>query len=71
MPGGELEGEVASQERRMIGPAGTFIVFDGARLLHRGGLISEGRRVALQVVFSDITLSRRVWGRLKRTVGWA
>ena len=71
MPGGDLEGEVAAQERRMIGPAGTFVVFDGARLLHRGGLISEGRRVALQVVFSDITLPRRVWGRLKRTVGWA
>ncbi len=71
MPGGALENGIAAQERRMVGPAGTFIVFDGARLLHRGGLISEGRRVALQVVFSDITFTRRAWGRLKRAAGWA
>lgn len=71
MPGGALEGEIAAEERRMVGPAGTFVVFDGARLLHRGGLISEGRRVALQVVFSDITFARRAWGRLKRAARWA
>jgi len=71
MPGSALEREVAGAEHRMLGPAGTFIVFDGARLLHRGGLIDEGRRVALQVVFSDLTFTRRAWGRLKRAVRWA
>jgi hypothetical protein len=71
MPGSALEGKIVAEERRMVGAAGTFIVFDGARLLHRGGLISEGRRVALQVVFSDITFNRRVWSRLKRAAGWA
>jgi len=44
----------------MTGPAGTFIVFDGARLLHRGGLIELGERIALQVVFfPDVPFVKR------------
>jgi hypothetical protein len=35
----------------MTGPPGKFIVFDGSQLLHRGGLIEAGERIALQVVF--------------------
>ena len=50
----------------MIGPAGTFIVFDGARLLHRGGLMEQGERVALQVIFSDLTFTERVVSKMKR-----
>lgn len=51
MPGSDLEGDLAEREVEMLGPAGTFIVFDGSNLLHRGGLIREGERVVLQVVF--------------------
>lgn len=67
-PGSELESRLADSEQRMTGPAGTFIIFDGARLLHRGGMVQQGERVALQVIFSDLTLAQRVLGRVKRMV---
>lgn len=66
MPGSDLETALTTNERKMTGPAGTFIAFDGARLLHRGGLMQEGERVALQVIFSDLTFAERVTGKLKR-----
>lgn len=66
MPGSELENQLAENERKMTGPAGTFIAFDGARLLHRGGLMQQGERVALQVVFSDLTFTERAVGKVKR-----
>ncbi len=66
LPGSELERQLADGERKMIGPAGTFIAFDGARLLHRGGLMEQGERVALQVIFSDLTFTERAVGRVKR-----
>jgi hypothetical protein len=66
LPGSELESQLAVSERRMTGPAGTFIAFDGACLLHRGGLMQEGERLALQVIFSDLTFTERAVGRVKR-----
>lgn len=66
MPDSDLETVLATRERKMMGPAGTFIAFDGARLLHRGGLMQAGERVALQVIFSDLTFAERVTGKLKR-----
>jgi hypothetical protein len=68
MPGGALETRLADTETRMIGPAGTCVVFDGARLLHRGGLVRSGERLALQVIFSDATFSQLALGKLKRMV---
>ncbi len=65
-PGSELESSLASNERKMTGSAGTFIAFDGARLLHRGGLMQEGERLALQVIFSDLTFTERAVGKVKR-----
>jgi hypothetical protein len=38
-------------EVTMLARAGHAIVFDGSRLLHRGGLVRRGRRTALQVMF--------------------
>ncbi|OWY27296.1 hypothetical protein [Herbaspirillum robiniae] len=66
MPGSELESTLVVDEHKMIGPAGTFIAFDGARLLHRGGLMQAGERVALQVIFSDSTFTERAVNKLKR-----
>ena len=67
-PGSELENWLAAAERKMTGPAGTFIAFDGACMLHRGGLIQDGERVALQVIFSDQTFAASVLNRVKRMV---
>ena len=66
VPGSELEAALAAQEMTMTGPAGTFIIFDGGRLFHRGGMVQQGERVALQVIFSDLTLPQRVLGKLTR-----
>ena len=66
MPGSDREVSLSTNEQKMIGPAGTFIAFDGARLLHRGGLMEAGERVALQVIFSDITFMERTAGKLRR-----
>lgn len=66
LPGSELESTLVADEHKMTGPAGTFIAFDGARLLHRGGMMQEGERVALQVIFSDSTFTERAVNKLKR-----
>jgi hypothetical protein len=67
LPGSELEAQLADSESKMLGPPGSFIAFDGARLLHRGGLMQEGERVALQVIFSeDMTFVERAVGKVKR-----
>ncbi|HEX3695650.1 MAG TPA: hypothetical protein VH374_09685 [Polyangia bacterium] len=42
---------LAAGEVKMLAPAGHVIVFDGGRLLHRGGMVRTGTRAALQVVF--------------------
>lgn len=52
MPDTDAETIMRNQEQKLTGPAGTFVVFDGARLLHRGGLVNHGERIALQVVFN-------------------
>jgi hypothetical protein len=67
-PGSELEAHLVRRERKLLGPAGSAIVFDGAKLLHRGGMVENGDRLALQVVFSDQTLRSRVFKRLTRAV---
>jgi hypothetical protein len=51
LPGSDLEANLAQSEIAMTGGPGKTIVFDGSRLLHRGGLITEGDRLVLQVVF--------------------
>lgn len=66
MPDSAWEMSLMGTEHKMLGAAGTFIAFDGARLLHRGGLMQEGERVALQVIFSDATLFDRLIGKAKR-----
>lgn len=66
-PDSEFEDGLASTERLMTGPAGTFMAFDGARLLHRGGMVQHGERLALQVVFSDQSRLIRAFKRVTRT----
>lgn len=66
LPDSALEADLVERERVMTGPAGTCIVFDGARLLHRGGLMQQGERLALQVIFSPPpSLRSRIVGKLK------
>lgn len=51
LAGSKFENVIADREESMLGGPGKLVVFDGSRLLHRGGLIEEGERLVLQVVF--------------------
>lgn len=52
VPDSDLEELLVRSEKKVTGPAGTFLIFDGFNLLHRGGLVQSGERVALQVIFA-------------------
>lgn len=70
MPGSHFEESLALREKRLVGPAGSFIAFDGSKLLHRGGLVQQGDRIALQVIFvGKLSFLSRVINKLKRIFG--
>jgi FkbM family methyltransferase len=46
----ESEALLAS-ETIVTGPAGSFTLFTGGHILHRGGLVQEGERIVLQIGF--------------------
>jgi hypothetical protein len=71
LPNSDLEKFMVQKENVMLGVPGDFVVFDGAQLLHRGGLITQGERVVLQVVFypkSKIDLSTRLKWQIQKFV---
>lgn len=47
----DLESTLLKNEIIFTGEAGKTIIFNGSNLLHRGGLVEKGERLALQVVF--------------------
>jgi hypothetical protein len=51
LDGTPLADAIAQQEVKVTARAGHVIVFDGSRLIHRGGLVRHDRRRAMQVVF--------------------
>lgn len=51
IPSSALEKKIISKEKVILGDKGTSLIFDGTKLLHRGGLIDEGERIVLQVIF--------------------
>lgn len=55
IPDSVLEQNIVEDEHKILGQAGTFLVFDGSQLLHRGGLVENNERIALQVIFSPNT----------------
>lgn len=66
LPSSEVEAQLASREVVMTGPPGTSIVFDGARLLHRGGLVDSGERIAMQVIFGTRTPAQTVMAVVRK-----
>jgi len=49
--GSQKEKEALLVEKKIIGDAGTFVIFDGSRLVHSGGLVEKDHRIALQIIF--------------------
>jgi len=50
IPNSSLEEKLIQNEIVFTGEPGKTIVFDGSSVLHRGGLMVEGERLALQIV---------------------
>jgi hypothetical protein len=51
IPGSELEKKMISCETKLLADSGGYIVFDGANLVHRGGMVNSGERIAIQIIF--------------------
>lgn len=47
--GSELSRSLLAAEEVFTGPAGTFVLFDGSRGIHRGSLATQGDRWAVQI----------------------
>lgn len=67
-PGSDLECFMIKNEVTVIGGRGTFMVFDGAHTVHRGGIVQENYRLAIQVIFGTMGLGDTI-RRLLRFVG--
>jgi hypothetical protein len=48
-----LEKKFLKSEKTFTGNAGSYVLFDGAKLFHRGGMVKSGHRIALQIVFGE------------------
>jgi hypothetical protein len=46
-----FEKKLLNSEKIFTGSSGSYVIFDGAKLFHRGGMVKSGHRVALQIVF--------------------
>ena len=53
IPNSSIEEKLIFSEQIILGKMGTGIIFDGANLVHRGGLVLDGERIALQVIFGE------------------
>ena len=49
--GSSFETLMKEDEIVVVGKAGTFIVFDGAQIVHRGGIVQNDSRLVVQVIF--------------------
>lgn len=63
-----LRQEFRDRRIQVTGRSGTVLVFDGGRVVHRGGLIQRGERVVFQVVFglADGGIMRYALSRFRR-----
>ena len=62
------EKNILENEKKVIGERGTCLLFDGSRLLHRGGIVDADDRIALQVVFNyskDLLIHKKVFSKIK------
>jgi hypothetical protein len=55
LAGSPEERYFVSNRTVMTGPAGTFVLFDGSRTAHRGGIVKRHHRWAFQVVYAKQT----------------
>jgi hypothetical protein len=73
LDGTDLSRQLLRAETRLVGEAGLMPIFAGSHVFHRGGLVTEGERWALQIVFPPSapespppSIARRIARRLRR-----
>lgn len=69
--GSLLSSYLLKNEVRFVPGGAECMLFDGAQAIHRGGIVFEGERVALQIAFHPKrhqTLARRVCLKFKNTI---
>jgi len=68
--GTPLSQDLLSLEKKFMSPAGTIILFDGARGIHRGAVSNGGHRWAIQLGFRianpEAPRHRPLWKRMLR-----
>ena len=61
--------EMINDEKFLIGKKGTCVIFDGSKILHRGGLINSGERIVLQIVFGPkINILKKIYNKIIRKI---
>ena len=62
-----FEEYLKNKEIKFIGKKGSFVVFDGAQIFHRGGLIEKDKRIVLQVTFGEkISFIKKIYNKICR-----
>lgn len=65
LDGSSLSQYLQEKERRLVGPAGYLALFAGGETLHRGGVIKQGERWALQMIYAaPPSVAQRISRRL-------
>lgn len=63
----KLEKKFIERELKMIGIKGKYVIFDGSRIIHRGGCVSKGERLALQITFGiKQNLLQKIWKKITK-----
>jgi hypothetical protein len=56
---GDVSNALLQQEVAFTGPAGTLLIFDGSRGIHRGGLVRHGERWVVQIAMKAVRQPRQ------------
>ena len=67
--GSPLSDFLLTNEKRVESDAPECLLFDGPQAIHRGGIVQEGERIALQLAFrvrEDFALLKRVARKARR-----
>ena len=55
----------------MTGSKGKYVIFDGSRLIHRGGCVIKGERLVLQIIFgSKQNLFQKIWKKIIKKINY-
>jgi hypothetical protein len=64
-----FEKYMKNKEVKFVGKKGSYVVFDGAQIFHRGGLIEKDIRMVLQITFGEkVSFVKKIYNKIIRYV---